>query len=88
MRRVAKIFDINYLQCYNAYKFTLMLAELEKTASGGIPENLLFRVPKVQGVSPESLRQKDGTQFLICVYSYSLELLIESGSIFYFQKEK
>ena len=40
----------------------MMFAEFIKTASGEIPENLLFlRVPKVQGVRPESLRQKDGT---------------------------
>lgn len=41
----------------------MMLSGLKKTDSGEIPENLFFRVPKVQeDVVFESLRQKDGTQ--------------------------
>ena len=66
----------------------MMLSGLKKTDSGGIPENLFLRVPKVQeDVVFESLRRKDGTQTLFCVHFILWNYLKVSNSIFLYRGE-
>ena len=65
--------------------FSVKFAELFKTASGEIPENLFFiRVPKVQGATPRISQAKGRNVFLICLSFIFLELLIIDKQLYFF----